>query len=182
MRGQVLMAELPYRLDAKHLPDGDNARRQCRQAAQVVIAFSRRVEIRTSGCRQPEGGCMRGEHCILPWLVAARDNFNRRAAPITKLSQKFAHFNSPERISAWMCNHRDTAAASNPAHGLTKACPLMRNETGLACAQIALERAVHVLDFALLDEKAGKMRAADHVSIGGEFADTRCAASNAQGI
>ncbi len=123
---------------------------------------------------------MRGKLCILPWLVAARDNFNCRAALIPELSQKLAHFNSAQRIPAGMRDYGNTAAAGYPTHGFTEARPLMRNETGLACAEIALERAMHVFYRTLLNEKAREMCTADHVGIGGEFADTLGAPFNAR--
>ena len=51
--------------------------------------------------------------------------------------------------------------------------------TRLTCAEITLERAVHVLDRAALDEKPREMSTADHVRIRRELAHAFLAAGNA---
>ena len=115
------------------------------------------MKIGTGGCGQTEPGGMRGKRRILLRLVAAGDDFDRSAPMLAKFAEQFAHLRIIELVAAGMRDDGQAAAAVDPLHRIAQTRPLVRHKTRLTRAEITLERAVHVLDRAALDQKPREM-------------------------
>ncbi len=149
------------------MPDRGQIFRQGRQTPELHAHILGVVKIgATRGEQIPASGQL-GETALLIAPVRRADDLDAATPSRRELIDESLHGPGVETISGRVRNHRHAAGADDPADGVTKCRPAMRDVTRLALDQEAAEDFTGVPAYAPLDQKARKVRAREHRGIAG---------------
>ncbi len=102
-------------------------------------------------------------------VCAERQHFDRVAAGVAEFAEQPTHAACADLVAARMRDDRLAARGMDPVDRLAERRPRLRDVTGLARHEIALEDVLDVARVAGLDEKAREMRARNEPFAGHEL-------------